>query len=202
MPGNALCAQDAAAREHANVSRRSQQHYATHEKMHSGGNSVFRRSRGAHLFRSGEPSESPKRQGNQKCNPIEFARFAVGATSGKPGRQYQVERKNAAANIVWLVLYDRQVHRASGHGQHGPNEDSARQDMPPGAFTERQSGAAREPSRSPRENMKKQNRRKIQLSDSLYLVQNRLPCPAPPIVPRSRPSQSSRTVTPLPQRTP
>src|SRR2546429_4407788 len=42
MPGNALCAQDAAAREHANVSRRSQQHYATHEKMHSGGNSVFR----------------------------------------------------------------------------------------------------------------------------------------------------------------
>src|SRR6184192_4067321 len=64
------------------------------------------------------------------------ARRADGETSGKPGRQYQVERKNAAANIVWLVLYDRQVHRASGHGQHGPNEDSARQGMPPGAFTE------------------------------------------------------------------
>src|SRR5205809_523859 len=37
MPGNALCAQDAAAREHANVSRRSQQHYATHEKRHASG---------------------------------------------------------------------------------------------------------------------------------------------------------------------
>jgi hypothetical protein len=62
-------------------------------------------------------------QGNQKRKPIEIAGLAVFAFGGQPRRSDQVERQNAAANVVWLVFQERQVYRGCGHDEHRHDKD-------------------------------------------------------------------------------
>jgi hypothetical protein len=41
-----------------------------------------------------------------------------------------------------LILYDSQVDRSSGHGQHGGNKNFPGQDMTGGTFAKREGGGA------------------------------------------------------------
>jgi hypothetical protein len=101
MPRGALCSKNTAAHQHANVPRGSQQHYRTHEKALSDGNSVLRARSATHDFNAIPPGEGIS-------NATQSKRLV------SPSLRLAVEGQNPAADVVWLMPHNDKVHRNGG----------------------------------------------------------------------------------------
>lgn len=104
------------------------------------------------------PGENTENQRNQQHYPIRPARFTLSAPGGEPSRSDQIKRDDSSADIVWLMLHDRQVHRGDGHGEHGEHKYPSRQNMARRAFSKTQRNGPGGQTDGSGANMHKENR--------------------------------------------
>ncbi len=137
MPRDTLNAEDTAAYEYANVSRRSNQRHGTKERVRPHRISILQPSRTMRRLKPKRHIGNSHRQHNQQRAPIKNLHLPLPAPCNPPSRRHQVERESAAQDIARLMLQSRHIHPARSQSEHRHDKYVSSHAMPAGTLPER-----------------------------------------------------------------